>query len=257
MKAVILAGGYGTRLSEETQLKPKPLVEVGGKPILWHIMKTYSRHGIDEFIICCGYKGELIKKYFSEYYLRHSDVTFDLRNNTTQLHNAHAEPWKVTLVDTGTTTMTGGRIRRIKEYLNQEEPFCLTYGDGVGDIDISETINFHNKHDKLATMVATPLPGRFGSINLNGSSIRSFKEKPKDSGGLVNAGFFVLEPAVIDLIEDDATVWEEAPLEHLARSGNLEAFRHNGFWKPMDTLNDKKQLETLWSEGAPWKIWDD
>lgn len=256
MKAVILAGGFGTRLSEETVTKPKPMVEIGGMPILWHVMKIYSAHGINDFVVCCGYKGYLIKEYFANYFLHMSNVTFDLQRNEMQVHHNEAEPWRVTLVDTGETTMTGGRLKRVRPYLD-EETFCLTYGDGVADVDIGATIDFHREHGGLATLTAVLPPGRFGALALDasGSAIRTFTEKPVGDGSWVNGGYFVLEPAVIDRIESDATTWESEPLESLARDGEIFAFKHDGFWKPMDTLRDKQQLEALWEHEAPWKVW--
>ncbi len=257
MKAVILAGGFGTRLSEETDLKPKPMVEIGGKPILWHIMKIYSSHGIDDFVIACGYKGYVIKEYFANYFLHMSNVTFDLQRNEMKVHQNHAEAWRVTLVDTGETTMTGGRLKRVREYLG-EETFCLTYGDGVADVDIRALIAFHRRRQGLATLTAVQPPGRFGAISLDQdeAGIRSFSEKPTGDGGWVNGGYFVLEPAVIDRIEGDQTTWEREPLESLAQDGLISAYKHRGFWQPMDTLRDKHQLEGLWQRGdAPWKTW--
>jgi glucose-1-phosphate cytidylyltransferase len=259
MKAVILAGGFGTRLSEETDLRPKPMIEIGGKPILWHIMKTYSTYGIDDFIICLGYRGYVIKEYFANYFLHLSNVTFDLRRNQMQVHdgNTEVEPWRVTLVDTGETTMTGGRLRRVREYIGSET-FCLTYGDGVSDVDIGALIEFHRQRGSLATLTAVLPPGRFGALKLgvDGSAIATFTEKPEGDGGWVNGGYFVLEPVVIDRIEGDATSWEREPLESLARDGAISAFKHHGFWQPMDTLRDKHQLEGLWRSGsAPWKVW--
>lgn len=255
MKAVILAGGLGTRLAEETSIRPKPLVEIGGRPILWHIMKCYSVHGINEFIVCCGYKGYMIKEYFANYFLHMCDVTFDIAKNQMITHQSRAEDWKVTLIDTGDSTMTGGRLRRVREYIG-DETFCFTYGDGVGDIDIAATIEFHRHHGKLATLTAATPPGRFGAVNLDGDDVKSFQEKPKADGGVINAGFFVLEPQVIDRIPGDATVWEREPLETLASDGQLAAWRHNGFWQPMDTLRDRLQLEALWEGGkAPWRVW--
>ncbi|OWG13857.1 Glucose-1-phosphate cytidylyltransferase [Delftia sp. K82] len=257
MKAVILAGGLGTRLSEETTTRPKPMVEVGGKPILWHIMKIYSYHGINDFIICCGYKGYQIKEYFANYFLHMSDVTFDMRNNEMQVHQQRVEPWRVTLVDTGDHTMTGGRLLRVAAHLRDEEAFCMTYGDGVGDIDIAASIAFHRRHGKVATMTATYPPGRFGAVAIQASRVTQFKEKPKGDGGLINGGFFVLSPRVLDLLDNDQTVWEQAPLTQLAEQGDLMAFEHEGFWQPMDTLRDKQKLEELWEHGqAPWKIWE-
>lgn len=257
MKAVILAGGLGTRISEETHLKPKPMIEIGGKPILWHIMKIYSHHGINDFIICCGYKGYLIKEYFANYFLHMSDVTFDMAQNHMTVHQRHAEPWKVTLVDTGEETMTGGRLKRVAPYLAGEEAFCFTYGDGVSDINISELIEFHRKQGKRATLTATYPPGRFGALDiLPDHKVRTFKEKPKGDGSMINGGFFVLSPAVINLIDNDATVWEQQPLEALAEQGELSAYQHHGFWQPMDTLRDRTLLEDLWTKGlAPWKVW--
>lgn len=256
MKAVILAGGLGTRISEETSSRPKPMIEIGGKPILWHIMKTYSHHGINEFVICCGYKGYTIKEYFANYFLHTSDVTFDMVNNEMQVHQRHAEPWKVTLVDTGEGTMTGGRLKRVDAYVRSEETFCLTYGDGVSDVNITKLIAFHQSQNVKATLTAINPPGRFGALDLNGSTVKSFMEKPKGDGAMINGGFFVLSPEVINYIDDDHTVWEREPLERLAKEGDLAAFHHDGFWQPMDTLRDKTQLEDLWSSGqAPWKVW--
>jgi glucose-1-phosphate cytidylyltransferase len=255
MKAVILAGGLGTRLAEETSLRPKPMVEIGGRPILWHIMKIYAAHGINEFIVCLGYKGYLIKEYFANYFLHMSDVTFDMANNRTEVHQNNAEPWRVTLVDTGDSTMTGGRLKRVRQYVGADD-FCMTYGDGVGDIDVTETIAFHRKHRKLATLTGTQPPGRFGALNLEGSLVRSFEEKPHGDGGWINGGFFVLSPKVIDYVDDDSTVWERGPMERMAREGELVAYLHRGFWQPMDTLRDKQHLEELWRSGrAPWKVW--
>jgi len=257
MKAVILAGGLGTRLSEETSVRPKPMVEIGGKPILWHILKMYSHHGVNEFVICCGYKGFVIKEYFANYFLHTSDVTYDMRNNNMQVHHKRAEPWTVTLVDTGDASMTGGRLRRVADYLRHEDVFCLTYGDGVSDIDISATIEFHKSHGKAATLTATFPPGRFGVLDIEGQQIRRFTEKPKGDGTLVNGGFFVLSPRVLDYLEDDHTVWEQHPLQRLASDGELMAYEHLGFWQPMDTLRDKNFLEELWRSGrAPWKTWE-
>jgi len=255
MKAVILAGGLGSRISEETSTRPKPMIEIGGKPILWHILKTYSAHGVNDFIICCGYKGYVIKEYFANYFLHMSDVTFDMSNNSMQVHHKKAEPWKVTLVDTGENTQTGGRLKRVKDYIGHED-FCMTYGDGVGDVDIAGSIAFHKSHGKLATMTATQPPGRFGALELNGSKVNRFLEKPHGDGGWINGGFFVLSTGVIELITTEDTLWEKGPLEKLAESDNLQAFIHNGFWQPMDTLRDKNQLEDLWASGhAPWKVW--
>lgn len=254
MKVVLLAGGLGTRISEESHLKPKPMIEIGGKPILWHIMKIYSANGLNDFIICCGYKGYVIKEYFANYFLHTSDVTFDMSNNSMKTHQTTSEPWKVTLVDTGENTMTGGRIKRVKEYIDGD--FCLTYGDGVSNIDIKKSIEFHKSHGKLATMSACQPPGRFGVINLNGTQVKSFVEKPNDDGNWINGGFFVLNKKVIDYIDDDATSWEKAPLENLATSNQLQAYTHKGFWQPMDTLRDKILLEDLWLKGkAPWRVW--
>lgn len=256
MKAVILAGGLGTRLSEETIVKPKPMVEIGGKPILWHIMKIYSEHGIRDFVICLGYKGYVLKEYFANYFLHMSDVTFDIALNRMDVHNNGAEPWRVTLVDTGEDSMTGGRLKRVRHYLKDEVMFCFTYGDGVGDIDIGRTISFHKSHGKLATMTATQPPGRFGALRMEGDAIHSFQEKPDGDGGWINGGFFVLSPKVIDYIEDDRSIWEQKPLERLAAEGQLVAYKHQGFWQPMDTLRDKTHLESLWQSGnAPWKLW--
>ena len=257
MKVVILAGGFGTRLAEETGVKPKPMVEIGDRPILWHIMKIYAAYGLHEFIICLGYKGFCIKEYFANYALQMSDVTFDLRNSTIETHKNGTEPWRVTLVDTGQNTMTGGRIKRVRQYIGRET-FCLTYGDGVTDVNISELITFHNNQKALATLTAVQSPGRFGAFRLEKGQmkIEAFKEKPVGDGAWINGGFFVLEPEVIDYISDDSTVWEREPMEKLASSGMLAAFRHTGFWHPMDTLRDKKVLEDLWcSETAPWKVW--
>lgn len=258
MKAVILAGGLGTRLSEETALRPKPMVEVGGYPILWHIMKTYSAHGINDFIVCCGYKGEVIKDYFANYALRHSDVTFDLGKDELQVHSRAAEDWRVTLVDTGAESMTGGRLRRVREHIG-DETFCFTYGDGVTDADITAEIAFHKAEGLQATMMAVQPAGRFGALVLgqNETRIESFMEKPQGDGAWINAGYFVLEPSVIDYVEGDSTVWEQEPLRNLAHAGQLNAYKHSGFWQPMDTLRDRNLLETLWSEGkAPWKVWN-
>lgn len=256
MKAVILAGGLGTRISEETHLKPKPMIEIGGKPILWHIMKIYSHHGINDFIICCGYKGYLIKEYFANYFLHMSDVTFDMSNNSMQVHQQSAEPWRVTLVDTGENTMTGGRLKRVAPYLQGEDAFCFTYGDGVSDVNITDLVAHHKAAQVKATLTATLPPGRFGVLELADSKVRSFQEKPKGDGGMINGGFFVLSPSVLDYIDGDACIWERAPLETLARQGQLGAFEHDGFWQPMDTLRDKTHLEELWQTGqAPWKVW--
>jgi glucose-1-phosphate cytidylyltransferase len=256
MKAVILAGGFGTRLSEETHLKPKPMVEIGGKPILWHILKSYSAYGINDFIICCGYKGYLIKEYFSNYFLHQSDVTFSIEENTMQVHNKRAEQWKITLIDTGEKTMTGGRLKRVKGYLKDEKSFCFTYGDGLSDINIFKLIEHHKRHGNLATISAVYPPGRFGAVDIEGDKVVSFNEKPKGDGLLINGGYFVLSPKVIDYIDDDETVWEQEPLENLAKDGQMSALVHKGFWHPMDTLRDKEYLEELWRSGeAPWKKW--
>jgi glucose-1-phosphate cytidylyltransferase len=256
MKAVILAGGLGTRISEETHLKPKPMIEIGGMPILWHILKLYSAHGINEFIICCGYKGYLIKEYFANYFLHMSDVTFDMTRNTMEIHEKKAEPWKVTLIDTGEITQTGGRLKRIESYLADEETFCFTYGDGLADINISDLISYHNSHKKLATITAVLPPGRYGALNCENNLVRSFQEKPRGDGGRINGGFFVLSPKCIPLIKDDNTAWEEYPLKKLAEKKELMAYTHDKFWQPMDTLREKNLLEQLWKENkAPWKTW--
>ena len=256
MKAVILAGGLGTRISEESTVRPKPMIEIGGKPILWHILKTYSHHGINDFVICCGYKGYVIKEYFANYFLHMSDVTFDMSNNSMQVHQRFAEPWKVTLVDTGEDTMTGGRLKRVADYVKDEDVFCMTYGDGVSDVNVTELIAFHRAQNVKATLTATIPPGRFGALDLKGSKVNSFMEKPKGDGAMINGGFFVLSPQVLDFIADDKTVWEREPLECLANEGNLAAYQHQGFWQPMDTLRDKNLLEELWHSGqAPWKVW--
>ena len=256
MKAVILAGGLGTRLSEETAIRPKPMVEIGGMPILWHIMKLYSAHGVEDFVICCGYKGYVIKEYFANYFLHMSDVTFDMQANSMHVHQKRAEPWKVTLVDTGDTSATGGRIRRIADHVRDEEAFCLTYGDGIGDIDITASIDFHRRHGKSATVTATFPPGRFGALDIHDGQVRSFQEKPRGDGAMINGGFFVLSPRVLDYIDGDDTLWEQEPLQRLAADGELMAWPHSGFWQPMDTLRDKTYLEELWSSGqAPWKTW--
>lgn len=257
MKAVILAGGFGTRLSEETSIRPKPMVEIGGRPVLWHIMKTYSAHGINDFVICCGYKGYMIKEYFANYFLHTCDITLDLRKNDMQVHQNSAEPWCVSLVDTGEGTLTGGRLKRVREYLD-DEAFCFTYGDGVGDVNVTELVKFHKAQGTLATLTATQPPGRFGAFRLGGdqSRVTSFHEKPEGDGAWVNGGYFVLEPEVLDYIEGDSTVWESEPLERLAASEKLSAFKHTGFWQPMDTLRDKHMLEELWeNDKAPWKVW--
>lgn len=257
MKAVILAGGLGTRISEETAIKPKPMIEIGGMPILWHIMKMYSAHGINDFIICCGYKGYVIKEYFANYFLHMSDVTFDMTNNSMEVHQRNSERWKVTLVDTGDQTMTGGRLKRVAQYLDGDEAFCLTYGDGVSDVNIDALLAFHRAHGLLSTLTATYPPGRFGALDIDAKHrVTSFKEKPKGDGGMINGGFFVLSPKVIDLIEGDNTIFERGPLELLAERGQLAAYQHHGFWQPMDTLRDKVYLEALWDSGkAPWKVW--
>jgi glucose-1-phosphate cytidylyltransferase len=255
MKTVILAGGMGTRISEESHLKPKPMVEIGGKPIIWHIMKIYSAHGLRDFIVCLGYKGYVIKEYFANYFLHMSDVTFDMGSNKMTVHQASAEPWRVTLVDTGDLTMTGGRLRRVREYLGDED-FCLTYGDGLGDVDVRKLVDFHRAHGKLATLTAVRPPGRFGALNLSGSKVTGFEEKPQGDGGWINGGFFVLSPKVIEHIRGDDTIWERGPMEELARTGQLQSHLHQGFWQPMDTLRDKNQLEEMWASGnAPWKVW--
>lgn len=255
MKAIILAGGLGTRIAEETQLRPKPMIEIGGKPILWHIMKIYSAHGIHDFIICLGYKGYLIKEYFANYFLHMSDVTFDMANNRMEIHQNSAEPWRVTLLDTGEDTLTGGRLKRVREYVGNED-FCFTYGDGVADVDVTRLIAFHRLHGRKATVTAVQPPGRFGVLNLDGEQVRGFLEKPHGDGGWINGGFFVLSPGVFDLIEDDHTVWEHGPMTRLAEEDQLAAYFHHGFWQPMDTLREKNHLEELWlSETAPWKVW--
>lgn len=256
MKAVILAGGLGTRIAEETHLKPKPMVEIGGKPMLWHIMKIYSAHGINDFVICCGYRGYVIKEYFANYFLHASDVTFDMENNRMEVLRRHAEPWRVTVVDTGENTMTGGRLKRVAAHLADDEVFCMTYGDGVADVNIAESIRFHRSHGKLATVTAVQPPGRFGALQLHGSKVKGFTEKPHGEGGLINGGFFVLSPRCIERIAGDETLWEAEPLAGLAVDGELEAFVHQGFWQPMDTLREKNLLENLWATGrAPWKVW--
>lgn len=256
MKAVILAGGLGTRISEESHLKPKPMIDIGGKPILWHILKIYSAHGINEFVICCGYKGYLIKEYFANYFLHMSDVTFHMSLNSMEVHYKKAEPWQVTLVDTGEESMTGGRLKRVRGYLD-EGSFCFTYGDGLADVDITALVAHHNNHGRLATVTAVQPPGRYGALNFGvDSSVQGFQEKPQGDGGWINGGFFVLEPDVIDCIENDATIWEQEPMQKLAAAGQLTAYNHHGFWQPMDTLRDRVQLEKLWASGqAPWKLW--
>jgi glucose-1-phosphate cytidylyltransferase len=256
MKAVILAGGLGTRLSEETVSKPKPMVEIGGKPILWHIMKTYSYYGINDFIICCGYKGYVIKEFFANYFLHQSDVTFDLKTNKTTIHTDRSEPWTVTLVDTGENSMTGGRLKRVLPFIENEEAFCFTYGDGVADINIGDLIKFHKSHGKLATLTATYPPGRFGALIIKNNQIEKFEEKPKGDGALINGGYMVLSPKVIQRIESDETTWEQEPLKSLAFDGELMSFKHEGFWQPMDTLRDKMRLDELFEKNkAPWKVW--
>jgi glucose-1-phosphate cytidylyltransferase len=254
MKVVLLAGGFGTRILEESVTKPKPMIEIGGRPILWHIMKIFSAYGLNDFVICCGYKGYVIKEYFANYFLHMSDVTFDMQNNDITVHQKHAEPWRVTLVDTGESTMTGGRLKRVAPYLDGD--FCLTYGDGVASIDINALLEFHRSHGKSATVTAVQPPGRFGALEMEGAAIRTFQEKPAGEGGWINGGFFVLSPAVIERIDGDDTIWEREPLERLARADELRGYFHKGFWQPMDTLRDKQNLETLWQSGrAPWKVW--
>ena len=256
MKAIILAGGLGTRISEETSTRPKPMVAIGGKPILWHILKTYSAHGIQEFIICCGYKGYVIKEYFANYFLHNSDVTFDMQLNQMEVHEHHAEPWRVTLIDTGEDTLTGGRLKRVAEYVKNESAFCFTYGDGVANVDITALVAFHQQHGKLATVTAVQPPGRYGALQMDDQSVRGFIEKPQGDGGWINGGFFVLSPRCIELIAGDETSWEGDPLIKLAALDELRAYQHQGFWQPMDTLRDKNHLETLWESGkAPWKVW--
>lgn len=256
MKAVILAGGFGTRISEETHLRPKPMIEIGGRPILWHIMKTYSAHDVNDFVICCGYKGYVIKEYFANYFLHMSDVTFDMSDNRMEVHQRNAEPWRVTLVDTGENTMTGGRLKRAAQYLQGEDDFCFTYGDGLADIDITAEIEFHRAHGKIATVCAVQPPGRYGALEMIGQRVSGFSEKPRGDGAMINGGFFIMTPAALSYIENDATPWEGAPLNRLAEEGQLMAFAHNGFWQPMDTLREKNLLEDLWSSGkAPWKVW--
>lgn len=256
MKAVILAGGLGTRISEETHLKPKPMIEIGGKPILWHILKLYSAHGVNDFVICCGYRGYVIKEYFANYFLHMSDVTFDMQTNRMEVHEKKAEPWKVTLVDTGDDTLTGGRLKRVAEHVQDEEAFCFTYGDGLADVDIGKLIAFHKFHGKKATVTAVQPPGRYGAIEKSGDQVTGFIEKPRGDGGLINGGFFVLSHKCINLIDGDETSWEGQPLTKLATEGEMMAFDHHGFWQPMDTLRDKNYLEGLWATGqAPWKIW--
>ncbi|HVK95322.1 MAG TPA: glucose-1-phosphate cytidylyltransferase [Noviherbaspirillum sp.] len=256
MKAVILAGGLGTRILEESHLRPKPMIEIGGKPILWHIMKIYSHHGVNDFVICLGYKGYVIKEYFANYFLHMSDVTFDMKKNSMEVHQQHAEPWRVTLVDTGPNTMTGGRLRRVKRYLTPGQPFCFTYGDGVADIDITAEIAFHKKHGKLATVAAVQPPGRYGALLREGDAVSGFQEKPQGDGGWINGGFFILQPEAIGLVTSDATSWELDPMNTLSAENQLMAFEHRGFWQPMDTLREKNMLEEMWqSDQAPWKVW--
>jgi glucose-1-phosphate cytidylyltransferase len=256
MKAVILAGGLGSRISEETHLKPKPMIEIGGRPILWHIMKLYSAHGVNDFVICCGYRGYVIKEYFANYFLHMSDVTFDMEHNRMEVHQRNSEPWRVTLVDTGEETLTGGRLKRVSRHVQDEEAFYFTYGDGVADVDLKKELAFHRSHGKLATVLAVQPPGRYGALQMQGRSVHGFAEKPRGDGGLINGGFFVLSPKCIELIDGDQTSWEGAPLTTLAASGQLQAFEHNGFWQAMDTLRDKTHLEELWqSRKAPWKVW--
>lgn len=257
MKAVILAGGLGTRISEETHLKPKPMVEIGGRPILWHIMKLYSAHGVNDFLICCGYKGYILKEYFANYFLHMSDITFDMTNNQMEVHQKKAEPWRVTLVDTGEDTLTGGRLKRVGDYISREEAFCFTYGDGLSDVDIRASIEFHARHGKWATVTAVKPPGRYGALERSGTQVTGFAEKPRGDGGLINGGFFVLSPRCLDLISGDDISWEGEPLTRLATMGQLMAFEHLGFWQPMDTLREKNLLEELWQSGkAPWKSWE-
>mgnify|MGYP003687385043 CR=1 FL=1 len=256
MKAVILAGGLGTRISEESHSKPKPMIEIGGYPILWHIMKTYAHYGVTDFIILCGYKGFMIKEYFSNYFLHMSDITFDIRSNEMDIHEQNSEPWKVTLLDTGKNTMTGGRLKRAFKYIQGEEDFCFTYGDGLSNINIGAELEFHKAHKKLATVAAVQPPGRYGMLDIEGDTVNGFLEKPVGDGGWINGGFFILSPKCIDLIDDDNTSWEDKPLSKLAANGDLVAFKHKGFWQPMDTLREKNYLESLWkSDSAPWKIW--
>jgi glucose-1-phosphate cytidylyltransferase len=256
MKVVILAGGLGTRISEETHLKPKPMIEIGGRPILWHIMKIYSSYGLNDFIICCGHKGYVIKEYFANYFLHMSDVTFDMNNNSMDVHRKNAEPWRVTLVDTGENTMTGGRLKRVQDYLSPDEPFCFTYGDGVSDINIRDSIEFHNQHGGMATVAAVKPPGRYGALEISENKVTKFFEKPRGDGGLINGGFFVLSPKCINLISGDEISWEQEPLMKLAEMQELMCYKHDGFWQPMDTLREKNYLEELWESGdAPWRVW--
>jgi glucose-1-phosphate cytidylyltransferase len=257
MKAVILAGGYGTRISEESALRPKPMIEIGGRPILWHIMKLYSHYGIHDFVICLGYKGYMIKEYFANYFLHMSDVTFDMASNGMVVHTRNAEPWRVTLVDTGEGTLTGGRLKRVARYIEDDAAFCFTYGDGLSDINIASEVAFHTSHGKLATVTAVMPPGRYGALEMQGAKVTGFVEKPRGDGGMINGGFFILSPKCLELIDGDSTSWEDKPLAKLARSGEMMAFEHHGFWQPMDTLRDKNQLEQLWQSGrAPWKVWE-
>jgi len=256
MKAVILAGGLGTRISEETHLKPKPMVDVGGRPILWHLMKIYAHHGVTDFIVCLGYRGYVVKEFFAQYFLHTSDVTIDLRDNRVEVHRKHAEPWRITLVDTGADTQTGGRLRRVADYLDGEDTFYFTYGDGLADVDIPATLAFHRASGARTTLCAVQPPGRFGALRMEGDRVMRFQEKPEGDGGWINGGFFVVERSALDLIESDATIWEREPLETMARQGQLAAYTHEGFWQPMDTLRDKQRLEELWASGAaPWKLW--
>ena len=254
-KAVILAGGLGTRLGEETSVRPKPMVEIGGMPIIWHIMKIYSAHGVNDFIICLGYKGYMIKEFFANYFLHAADVTIDLAQNSMEVHEKRSEPWRITLVDTGADTQTGGRLKAVRRFLPEGEPFCFTYGDGVATVDITAELAFHKAHGRKATIAAVAPPGRFGALEFDGDNVTSFREKPAGDGGLINGGFFIADPSVLDLIAGPETIWEREPMESLATSGNLVAFRHDGFWQPMDTLRDKQHLEQLWQDGAPWKTW--
>lgn len=256
MKAVILAGGLGSRISEETGLRPKPMIEIGGKPMLWHILKIYSANGVNDFVICCGYKGYMIKEYFANYFLHMSDVSFCMRDNKMEVHERHAEPWRVTLVDTGESTMTGGRLKRVAEYIKDEDAFCLTYGDGVSDVDIAASIAFHRSHGKEATITAVQPPGRYGALQMDGQRVYGFTEKPRGEQGMINGGFFVLSPKCLSRIDADGTSWEAEPLTGLALDGQLMAFQHKGFWQPMDTLRERNYLENLWQSGqAPWKCW--
>lgn len=255
MKAIILAGGLGTRISEESHLRPKPMIEIGGKPILWHIMKIYSHHGINDFVICLGYRGYVVKEYFANYFLHTSNVTFDMARNQMEVHERYAEPWRVTLVDTGADTMTGGRLRRVRPYIG-DETFCFTYGDGVADVDITRLIGFHRAHGRKATVTAIQPPGRYGALDIDGQAVRQFQEKPAGDGAWINGGFFVLEPSVVDAIEGDQTSWEQQPLQQLARDGQLMAYQHAGFWQAMDTLRDKNHLEDLWAKSPPWRVWE-